>query len=216
MRAGDSIMHVPTNSIRTMACWDRRPGWLFPTDPPFDPLEQKDCYVTRSATETEHRRALVDLATDKVSDFRSTYALDDLAKLKVGSGLRVYIAGPISKGSLHRNIERATAAFFELMRHGFSPFCPQWSVFSDHMFVSSGRQDLVVSIAKTFPRGSTHGDWMQVDLPWVDVAHAVLRIDGPSEGADLEVARAKMNGIPVFTWDRWVIEWAAKRPIEPF
>ena len=43
-----------------------------------------------------------------------------------------------------------------------------------------------------------HGIWMEVDLPWVEVAAAVLRLPGESRGADIEVAHAKSLMIPVF------------------
>ena len=39
---------------------------------------------------------------------------------------------------------------------------------------------------------------MEIELPWVSVADAVLRLPGESLGADLEVARAEEAGIPVF------------------
>ena len=39
---------------------------------------------------------------------------------------------------------------------------------------------------------------MEIELPWVAVADALLRLPGESLGADLEVARAEAIGIPVF------------------
>ena len=39
---------------------------------------------------------------------------------------------------------------------------------------------------------------LPVDLPWVAKADAVLRLPGPSRGADAEEAFAQAHGIPVF------------------
>lgn len=33
-------------------------------------------------------------------------------------------------------------------------------------------------------------DWMRIDLAWLEAAHALLRLPGPSAGADREVALA--------------------------
>lgn len=43
-----------------------------------------------------------------------------------------------------------------------------------------------------------HDIWMEVDIPWVAVADAVLRLPGESVGADLETGYAEEQGIPVF------------------
>ena len=101
------------------------------------------------------------------------------------------------------NIRQAEAAFLELARLGFAPMNPVWSVYcgsarwqaSDHQFDPVHR---VVATANALPTGTTHEDWMGVDLPWVAVAHAVLRLPGESVGADTETAHADRLGIPVF------------------
>ncbi len=51
---------------------------------------------------------------------------------------------------------------------------------------------------EVMPRGTTHEDWLGMDLPWVAVSNALLRLPGESTGADREVAHAKLHGIPVF------------------
>jgi hypothetical protein len=43
-----------------------------------------------------------------------------------------------------------------------------------------------------------HNLWIECDLPWVDVADAVLRLPGYSVGADAELKYAMEKGIPVF------------------
>ncbi len=110
---------------------------------------------------------------------------------------RVYIAGPISKGDMLHNVRQADEAFIALLRAGFAPFCPHWSVYhgSAHR---QGRESIVSALADALPNNTTHADWMGADLPWVRVAEAVLRLPGESIGADLEVAEAVKAGIPVF------------------
>ena len=39
---------------------------------------------------------------------------------------------------------------------------------------------------------------MAIELPWVAVADALLRLPGESVGADIEVGEARRLGIPVF------------------
>jgi len=99
---------------------------------------------------------------------------------------RVYIAGPISRGNLTHNIQQARDAAKALIARGFAPMVPQLTCFmaSDTPAVSAGID---------------HATWLDVDLPWVDVADAVLRLPGESTGADIEVARARERGIPVYS-----------------
>jgi hypothetical protein len=49
---------------------------------------------------------------------------------------------------------------------------------------------------------------MLIDLAWVEVADAVLRIPGESSGAEREVAHALHHGKPVFTSVEDVLAWA--------
>jgi hypothetical protein len=127
--------------------------------------------------------------------------------------VRVYIAGPLSSGDLCDNVNAATDCFHRLLKAGLSPFCPHWSVFAegchrdrnwDGYFNGS-----VLAYAEAAPRDTTWADWMAVDLAWVVVADAVLRLPGPSKGADAEVAAAVAAGVPVFTDERSLLEWTA-------
>lgn len=101
----------------------------------------------------------------------------------------VYIAGPISKGPLDENVRQANHAMIRLMRAGFAPFNPMLSCFVGW---PESREPEVL------PRGTVHDDWYGMDLAWVAVCHALLRLPGESRGADLEVAHANKLGIPVF------------------
>lgn len=120
---------------------------------------------------------------------------------------RVYIAGPVSKGDLASNIQLASYAFERLALAGLSPFCPHWSCFAGHVHVTPGGRS-VYALADPLPNALLHTDWMRIDLAWVSCADAVLRLPGESTGADQETAYAEMHGIPVFTDERALIEWA--------
>ncbi|MBN1394765.1 MAG: DUF4406 domain-containing protein [Pirellulales bacterium] len=94
---------------------------------------------------------------------------------------RIYISGPLtSSGNVRENLERAMAAARALIEAGFAPFCPHLSYHLDP--------------AEEYP----HATWMEIELPWVAVADAVLRLPGESVGADIEVDHAERLGIPVF------------------
>lgn len=110
---------------------------------------------------------------------------------------RVYIAGPISRGDLAHNINQASAAFVALTQAGFAPFCPHWSAYSGEAIVKTG-SGTVYAIAGATPNALKHSDWLAVDLEWVAVADAVLRLPGESIGADREVNEARALGIPVY------------------
>lgn len=122
---------------------------------------------------------------------------------------RVYVAGPISRGDLAHNVNQATEAFVRLALAGLAPMCPHWSVYSKPCSYS----DLLLGVyCEATVQGNdrmTHADWLGVDLPWVGVSDAILRLPGESTGADREVAHAKANGIPVFHRVEDVIAWAA-------
>ena len=115
---------------------------------------------------------------------------------------RVYIAGPISKGDLKHNVDQATTAFVALSKAGLAPLCPHWSVYSKPCLpavpMDDGRQQVACYGDWQGNDQMSHADWLNVDLPWVQVADAVLRLPGESSGADREVEHAKKHGVPVF------------------
>jgi hypothetical protein len=132
---------------------------------------------------------------------------------------RIYIAGPISLGNLAENVNRATAAFVSLGKEGLAPFAPAWSVYSKPCSTVTR----LIAVADTDVLDPTqcvcigtrngnsemvHSDWLDIDLAWVSVADAVLRLPGESKGADTEVAHARSLGIPVFQSVEEVIAWA--------
>lgn len=98
---------------------------------------------------------------------------------------RVFIACPISRGDLRENIRQAREASSALMRAGLAPLNPALSCFAQ-------------SDTPSRAAGFTHAEWLEVSLPWLAWAEAVLRLPGESRGADKECALAENLGIPVF------------------
>ena len=101
--------------------------------------------------------------------------------------IKVYIASPCTKGDQLRNVGVAIEMFAKLLRMGFNPFCPH-----SHTYASRKRWEMPLF----FPQ-----EWftyMAADLEWLKVCDCVLRLEGESEGADLEVKTAKENDIPVY------------------
>ncbi len=93
---------------------------------------------------------------------------------------RVYIAGPIAIGDREQNVARAIAVGEECWRRGWAPLVPH----------------LNERWHEAHPHG--HAEWMGIDLPWLRMADAVVRLQGESPGADEEEAEARRLGIPVF------------------
>src|SRR5450759_4984708 len=94
---------------------------------------------------------------------------------------RVYVAGPYSQGDVAVNVRNAYAAANHLADLGFAPFVPHATHFW-HLL---------------FPR--PYEFWLELDNQFLPCCQAVLRLPGPSSGADREVALAASIGIPVFT-----------------
>ena len=94
---------------------------------------------------------------------------------------KVYISGPLtSSGNVLENVEVAIVAARRLIEAGFSPMVPHLSYHIDPV--------------EMYP----HETWMEVDLPWLEAADAVLRLPGESVGADIEARHAQYHRIPVF------------------
>lgn len=112
-----------------------------------------------------------------------------------------YISGPISKGDLLHNIKQADDAFLALVRLGFAPINPMWSVYAGGAYRVCGDGDdrFMAEALRNSSLPLEHADWLDVDLNLVRRADAVLRLPGESVGADMETAEAKSCGLPVFT-----------------
>lgn len=96
--------------------------------------------------------------------------------------LRIYVAGPLGANDEGRRarVDAAIGVGAELLKHGFAPFVP-------HLWAGACNADGL----------ATYEEWMAYDFAFLDACDAVLRIPGPSPGADREVARAEAQGIPV-------------------
>ena len=93
---------------------------------------------------------------------------------------RVYVAGPYTNGDVAVNVRKAYEAANRLADLGFAPFVPHATHFW-HML---------------FPHPYTF--WLELDNEFLPCCAAVLRLPGPSKGADAEVQLAESLGLPVF------------------
>lgn len=98
----------------------------------------------------------------------------------IHNGIRVYVAGPYTQGNTVENTRAAVTAAERLWKLGYAPFVPHLSMLWEVLF------------------SHDHQDWLDLDAEWVKVCHALLRLAGPSKGADKEVELAEGLGIPVF------------------
>ncbi len=94
--------------------------------------------------------------------------------------IKVYIAGPYSKGDVAINVRNAFEIANKLADLGYAPFVPHSTHFW-HML---------------FPR--PYEFWLELDNQFLPTCNAVLRIPGESSGADKEVELANTLSIPVF------------------
>lgn len=94
--------------------------------------------------------------------------------------MRVYLAGPISRGDQFLNCARAFREAARLMKAGHEPFVPHLS-FATHMIAPQ-----------------EYERWMQWDFVWLEQCEALVRLSGESPGADREVKHAEQLGIPVY------------------
>ena len=94
--------------------------------------------------------------------------------------MKIYVAGPYSKGDVAINVRDAILAGDFVAAIGHVPFIPHlthfWHLVQPHPYEF----------------------WLEQDMEWLKVCDAILRLEGDSAGADKEVERAKANGICVY------------------
>lgn len=95
--------------------------------------------------------------------------------------LRVYVAGPYTKGDTILNIRTAILAGEKLRARGFCPFIPHLTAFW-HIIAPS-----------------PYEEWLDLDNQFLPCCDVLLRIPGESSGADSEVALARSLSMLVFT-----------------
>jgi hypothetical protein len=94
--------------------------------------------------------------------------------------IKVYVAGPYTRGDVAINVRNAFEAADRLADLGYAPFVPH----SSHLWHI------------LFPR--SYRDWMDLDEEFLGCCDVLLRLPGESPGADFEVCVAGDKGIPVF------------------
>ena len=94
--------------------------------------------------------------------------------------LRLYIAGPITKGDQLANVRRAIEIGNDLAQAGFAVYIPHLNALW-HLLYPQGKEF-----------------WYSHDNEWLLVCDAVFRLKGESVGADAEVALAREHGIAVY------------------
>ncbi len=94
--------------------------------------------------------------------------------------MRVYVAGPYTKGDVAANVRAAVNAAQELLDAGHIPFVPHLSHFW-HLV-----------------HPNPYERWITFDLAWLEVCDALVRLPGESAGADQEERHAAKWGLPVY------------------
>jgi hypothetical protein len=94
--------------------------------------------------------------------------------------MKVYIAGPYTKGDVAQNVKNALRLGDYLANIGHVPYVPHLTHFW-HL---------------CFPR--EYQWWLKYDLVWLNHCDCLVRIAGESSGADKEVSHAQNHKIPVF------------------
>jgi hypothetical protein len=94
--------------------------------------------------------------------------------------MRIYIAGPYTKGDVVQNVRNAIIEGDKVSQLGHIPFIPHLTLFW-HFLVLHEYQF-----------------WISYDMEWLKLCDAVLRLGGESPGADKEVEYAMANGMAVY------------------
>ena len=102
-------------------------------------------------------------------------------KLKISphSGLKIYLAAPLTTGDVAQNVCTAISVGNIIAQAGYNVFIPHLTHFW------------------AIQHPNTAEYWLSYDFAWLKMCDVLVRLDGKSVGADLEVAFAKKNKIPV-------------------
>lgn len=98
---------------------------------------------------------------------------------------RIFISGPYTNGDIAVNVRTAIEAASKLTDAGYTVYLPHLSHFWH-----------LVS-----PR--PYKDWIKLDLAWLKLCDAVVRLPGESPGSEIEKKEADGLGIPVFSWEEF-------------
>ena len=115
--------------------------------------------------------------------------------------MRIYVSAPYSKGDVCINVRKAIEAGDRLLEMGHTPFIPHLTHFWHYV------------------SPKPYETWLEIDRRWIDCCDAVLRLEGESNGADLEVKYAKNLGKTVYySLDEipsWRVLYARRFPLAP-
>jgi len=125
------------------------------------------------------QRGSIGFVTQHIASQSSPGATEPKAVQKMRI-IKVYIAGPYSKGDVAINVRNAIAAGDRLYEAGFVPFIPHFTHFWHMLF------------PKEYER------WLEYDNYWLPDCDCVLRLPGESGGADKEVDFARKLGKRIF------------------
>lgn len=95
--------------------------------------------------------------------------------------MKIYVAGPYTKGDVAMNVKYAIHEGDYLAGLGHFPFIPHLSHF---WHLVAPHEDI--------------NFWYEQDNEWLKVCDAILRLKGESVGADAEVALARELGLIVY------------------
>lgn len=104
--------------------------------------------------------------------------------------IKVYIAGPYTKGDVAINVRNALTAAEELTIKGFIAYVPHLN----HFWHLVHPHDVEF--------------WYQYDFHWLEVCDCLLRLPGESQGADEEMRRMIKLDRPVFLDIDSLVEWS--------
>lgn len=107
--------------------------------------------------------------------------------------MRIYVSGPLHGGDREANVRRAIDAADQLLRARHAPFVP-------HLF-------------QTWHEIHPHDEetWLRLDLEYLASCDAMVRLPGPSPGAEVEEEYAAALGIPVFRSVADILSWDRER-----
>lgn len=94
--------------------------------------------------------------------------------------MKIYVAGPYSKGDVAMNVRNALEVADQLVAMGHTPFVPHLTHFW-HL---------------VFPH--PYEFWLEYDRQFIPDCDALFRMYGESNGANQEVAVAQRLGLPIY------------------
>ena len=93
---------------------------------------------------------------------------------------RIFISGPYTLGDVAQNVKNAMDLADKLITLGYAPYCPHLT----HFLHINSKQEYTT--------------WLKLDLCYLEICDALIRLEGKSSGADKEVEYACKLGIPIY------------------